>query len=52
MLHPQAEKLLYKLVSQKTKKLVEVLVTSTLVNEKKEELERVPYIWYPITFKD
>ena len=29
-----------------------VLATSTLVTEKKEELERVSCIWYPVTFKD
>ena len=38
---------------RKAKKLVAVLATSTLVSEKKkEQLERVPCIWYPITFKD
>ena len=38
---------------QKSKKLVAVLVTSTLMTEKtEEELEQVSYILYFITFKD
>ena len=38
---------------QKAKKLVAVSAISTLVTEKKkEELEWVSCIWYPITFKD
>ncbi len=53
MLHLQAEKSLYKQVFRKSKKLVAVLATSMLMTEKiEEELERVPCIWYPITFND
>ena len=39
---------------QKTKKLVAVLATFTLMTGKKreEELKQIPYIWYPVTFKD
>ena len=38
---------------RKAKKLVAILATSILVIEKKkEELERIPYIWYLVTFKD
>ncbi len=30
-----------------------VSTTSTSMTDKKtEELERIPYIWYPVTFKD
>ena len=29
-----------------------ILATSMLVTVKKEELEQVSYIWYPVTFKD
>ena len=44
---------LCKQVLRKAKKLLVVLTTSTLVTEKKkEELERVPCIWYPVTFKN
>ena len=39
-------------MSQKDKKLVIVLVASILVTEKTEELEQIPYIWYPVTFKN
>ncbi len=41
-------------MSRQAKKLVAVSATSTLKTDKKteEELERVPYIWYPVTFKD
>ena len=40
-------------MSWKAKKLVAFLVISTLVTGKKEEkFDRVPYIWYLITFKD
>ena len=28
------------------------MATSISVSKKKEELEQVPYIWYPVTFKD
>ncbi len=53
MLHLQTERSLCKQVPWKAKKLVVVSVTSTLVTAKKEEeLERVPCIWYPVTFKD
>ena len=52
MLHLQAKRSLCKQVSQKAKKLVVVLATSILMTEKKEKLERVPCIWYSITFKD
>ena len=38
---------------QEGKKLVAVLATSTSMTEKtEEELERVPCIWYPVTFQD
>ena len=39
-------------MSQKAKKLVAILATSISITEKKEELEQVPCIWYPIIFKD
>ncbi len=57
MLHLQAKRSLCKQVSQKGKKRVAVLVTSTSMTNKKmegelEELKKVPCIWYPITFKD
>ncbi len=40
-------------MSRKGKKLVVVSATSTSMTKKmEEELERVPYIWYLITFKD
>ncbi len=37
---------------RKVKKLVAVSATSMSMTEKTEELEQVPYIWYPVTFKD
>ena len=52
MLHLQAKKSLCKQVPWEAKKLVVVLVTFTSMIEKKEKLERVPCIWYPVTFKD
>ncbi len=41
-------------MSRQAKKLVVVSATSTSTTDKKteEELEQVPYIPYPITFKD
>ncbi len=40
-------------MSRQDKKLVAVSATSTSVTDKKteEDLERVPYIRYPVTFK-
>ena len=52
MLHLKTKKSLSKQVSWQVKKLVAILATSMLVTEKKEELNRVPYIWYLVTFKD
>ena len=54
MLHLQTKRSLCEQVSQKTKKLVAILVTSILITGKKreEELEWVPYIQYPVTFKN
>ena len=52
MLYLQADRSLYKQVPWQVKKLVAVLATSTLVTEKKEELEQVPCIWLSVTFKD
>ena len=39
---------------RKVEKLVAVLATSRLITDKKieRELEWVPYIWYPVIFKD
>ncbi len=52
MLHLSSKGPLCKQVPRKVKKLVAVLVASTSMTEKTEELERVPCIWYPITLKD
>ena len=52
MLHLQVERSLCEQVSWQAKKLVSVLVTSTTRTKKKEELEQVPCIQYPIIFKD
>ncbi len=38
--------------AQKVKQLVVFLAASTSMTEKTEELEQVPYIWYPVIFKD
>ena len=46
------QKVIMQQVSQKTKKLVAILANPTLVTEKKKELERIPCIWYSITFKN
>ena len=37
---------------RQAKKLVAVSATFMSMTEKKEELERVSYIWYSVTFKD
>ena len=54
MLYLQTKKLLCKQVIQKAKKLMAVWATSTSIigQKNEEELERIPCIWYPITFKD
>ncbi len=41
-------------MSRKVKKLVVVSATSTSMTDKKteEELEQVPWIWYPVIFKN
>ncbi len=52
MLHLSSKRSLCKQVPRKVKKLVAVSAASTLMTEKTEELERVPCIWYPVTFKD
>ena len=39
-------------MSWQAKKLVAVATNSILVIVKKKELERIPCIWYSITFKD
>ena len=52
MLHLQTKRSLCEKMSRQVKKLVAVLATSTSVTEKKEKLEWVSYIWYPVTFKD
>ncbi len=57
MLYLQAKRLLCEQVPRKVKKLVTVSATSTSITDKKtegelEELERVPCIWYSVTFKD
>ncbi len=53
MLHLLSKRSLCHYVSRQAKKLVAVLATSTLMTDKKtEELERVPCIRYPVTFKD
>ncbi len=53
MLHLSSKGSLCKQVPRKVKKLVMVLATSTSMTEKtEEELERVSYIWYLVTFKD
>ncbi len=54
MLHLSPKESLCYQVPRQAKKLVAVSVTSTSMTDKKtkKELERVPYIWYPVTFKD
>ncbi len=53
MLYLQAEGSLCKQVSQKGKKLVAVLATTTSMTKKtEEELKRVNYIRYSVTYKD
>ena len=54
MLYLQIKSSLRKQVSQKAKKLVAVLATSTLMigKKKEKELKQVYYIWYLDTFKD
>ncbi len=57
MLHLQTKGSIYKQVPRKVKKLVAVLATFMSITDKKtegelEELERVPCIRYPVTFKD
>ena len=52
VLHLQAESSIRKQLSWQAKKLVAILVTSMSITIKKEELEQVPYIRYPVTFKD
>ncbi len=53
MLYLSSERPLCHQVSRQAKKLVAVLATSTSMTDKKtEELERVSYIQYPVTFKD
>ena len=52
MLYLQTKRSLCKQVLWQAKKLVAVSATSTLVTQKKEELEQVSYIWYPVIFKD
>ncbi len=52
MLHLSLKRPLYKQVPKKFKKLVTISVFSTSMIKKTEELEQVPCIWYPVTFKD
>ncbi len=53
MLYLSSERPLYHQVFRQAKKLVTVTATSTSMTDKKtEELELVPCIWYPVTFKD
>ncbi len=52
MLHLSSKRSLYEQVPRKLKKLVTVSAASTSITEKTEELERVPCIWYPVTYKD
>ncbi len=53
MLDLSSERLLCHQVSRQAKKLVAVSATSTSMTDKKtEELEQVPCIRYPVTFKD
>ncbi len=54
MLYLPPERPLCHQVSRQAKKLVAVSATSTSTTDKKteEELERVPYIRYPVIFKD
>lgn len=52
MLYLQSKCLLCQQVLQKVEKLVAVLATSTLITDKKKELEREVYIRYPIIFKE
>ncbi len=54
MLYLQAKRSLCEQVPREVKKLVAVLAISTSMIDKKmeEELEQVPCIWYPVTFKD
>ena len=55
MLYLQIKRSLCEQVPRKAKKIVVVSAISTLMTGKKieeEELERIPYIWYPVTFKD
>ncbi len=51
MLHLLSKGLLCKQVSQKVKKLVADSVASMLMTEKTDELKRILYIQYPVTFK-
>ncbi len=54
MLYLLSERPLCYQVFRQAKKLVAVSATSMSMTDKKteEELERISYIWYPITFKD
>ncbi len=52
MLHLSSEKSLCEQLPWQAKKLVVVSAISTSMIEEKEELEKVPYIWYPVIFKD
>ncbi len=54
MLYLSSERPLCHQVSRQAKKRVVVSANSTSTTDKKteEELERVPCIWYPVTFKD
>ncbi len=54
MLHLPPKASLYYQVPRPAKKLVAVFATSMSMTDKKteEELERVPCVRYPITFKD
>ncbi len=52
MLHILSKGSLCEQVSKKVIKLIAVLAASTSMTEKTEELERVPCIRYPATFKD
>ncbi len=54
MLHLPLQGSLCHQVSRQVKKLLAVFATSTSITDKKmeEELERVPCIWYSVTFKD
>ncbi len=53
MLDLPSERSLYHQVSRKAKKLVAVSATSTSITDKKtEELEWIPCIRYPVTFKN